>query len=249
MEQKKEQKKWKLRHKILLVLVVVLAVCGIGGGVYLGDYYHAENVAEDALQPEEGVDVYQPEKGIYVFAPDEAQVGLIFYPGGKVQYEAYAPLMKNCAQRGILCILVQMPGNLAVLDMNAADGIQQQFPDIEKWLIGGHSLGGAMAASYVAEHTQEYTGLVLLAAYSTADLSDTDLQVLSIYGSNDGVMNREKYESYRNNLPENCEEEIIDGGCHAYFGSYGAQDGDGTPDITNEEQIEYTADLITKWAE
>lgn len=247
MERKNEQKTWKLWHKIILISAFIAAACGIGCGIYLSDYYHAEDTAIYALQPEEGVDVYQWDEDTLVFAPDEAQVGLIFYPGGKVQYEAYAPLMKSCARKGILCILVQMPGNLAVFDMNAADGIQQQFPDIETWLIGGHSLGGAMAASYVAEHTQEYAGVVLLAAYSTADISGADLQVLSVYGSEDGVMNREKYESGRDNLPQDCREEIIDGGCHAYFGSYGAQDGDGTPTISNEEQMEYTAELIEEW--
>lgn len=251
MEEKKHNKhnKRKRWHKAVLALAVILAACGVGCGIYLGDYYRADDAAMTALQPEENVDVYQLDQGTYVFAPGEAQTGLIFYPGGKVQYEAYAPLMKSCAQRGILCILVRMPGNLAVLDMNAADGIQQRFPDIETWLIGGHSLGGAMAASYAAKHTTEYDGLVLLAAYSTADLSGTDLQVLSVYGSNDGVMNREKYETYESNLPEGYREEIIDGGCHAYFGSYGAQDGDGTPQITGEEQTEYTAELIADWAE
>lgn len=251
MEKGNMRKKWKRWQKVVLVLVLILAICGVGCGVYLGDYYHADEEAMAALKPDESVDVYQLDKKTYVFAPMEkvqtggkVQTGLIFYPGGKVQCEAYAPLMKSCAQKGILCVLVQMPGNLAVLDMNAADGIQNQFPDIKTWLIGGHSLGGAMAASYAVKHAEEYDGLVLLAAYSTADLSDTGLRVLSVYGSEDGVMNREKYEQYRKNLPKDSEEEVIDGGCHAYFGNYGVQDGDGTPELKNEEQIEQTAELI-----
>ena len=85
---------------------------------------------------------------------------------------------------------------------------------------------------------------MLLGAYSTADLSGTNLKVLSVYGSEDMVMNREKYESEKINLPEDFTEIVIDGGCHGYFGMYGMQDGDGTPSITNEMQIQLTADAI-----
>ncbi|MBQ3601265.1 MAG: alpha/beta hydrolase, partial [Lachnospiraceae bacterium] len=112
----------------------------------------------------------------------------MFYPGGKVEYTAYLPLMNSLAEEGILCVLLKMPFNLAVLDMNAADGIQEQFPEIENWYIGGHSLGGAMAASYLETHANDYQGLILLGSYSTADLSTTELEVLSIYGSEDTVL-------------------------------------------------------------
>ena len=103
-----------------------------------------------------------------------------------------------------------------------------------------------MAASYIADHTEEYEGLVLLGSYATADLSDTDLAVLSLFGSEDRVMNREKYDENKSNLPDDLTEFVIDGGCHAYFGMYGAQDGDGTPTITNEEQIRITVEKIVK---
>lgn len=137
-----------------------------------------------------------------------------------------------------------MPFNLAVFDINAAEGIQEQYPEIENWYIGGHSLGGSMAAAYLAEHSNDFDGLILLGSYSTADLSDTDLGILSIYGSEDQVLNREKYETNKTNLPADFSEIVIEGGCHAYFGMYGVQDGDGTPGITNEEQINLTADAI-----
>ena len=147
---------------------------------------------------------------------------------------------------GVLCVLVEMPFNLAVFDINAADGIQEQYPGIEDWYIGGHSLGGSMAASYVADHVDEYEGLILLGSYSTADLSDTDLDVLSIYGSEDKVLNREKYDENKSNLPDDFCEVVIEGGCHAYFGMYGAQDGDGTPTVSNSEQIVITVENIIK---
>ena len=130
-----------------------------------------------------------------------------------------------------------------MLDVNAADGITEQFPEIESWYIGGHSLGGSMAASYLAKHGDEFDGLVLLGSYSTADL--TSSKVLSIYGENDGVMNREKYEKYKSNLPADFTEKVIKGGNHAYFGIYGEQEGDGKADISAMEQIIITTDTIS----
>ena len=161
-----------------------------------------------------------------------------------MQYEAYAPLMEACARQGFFCVLLHMLGNLAVLDMDAAEGVPEQYPEIGAWYIGGHSLGGSMAASYLSSHTDEFEGLVLLAAYSTSDLSGSGLQVLSVYGSEDQVLNMDSYEKYRENLPADFTEVVIPGGCHAYFGCYGAQKGDGTPEITNEEQIRRTAEAI-----
>ena len=174
---------------------------------------------------------------------------MIFYPGGKVEYTAYEPLMKSLASKGILCVLVEMPFHLAVFDMNAADGIQNHFPQIENWYIGGHSLGGAMAASYIGENATEYEGLILLGAYSTADLTESSLEVLSVYGSEDKVLNKEKYDKNMINLPDDFEEIVLEGGCHAGFGMYGEQKGDGVPAITNEEQINMTADVIANFIE
>lgn len=102
-----------------------------------------------------------------------------------------------------------------------------------------------MAASYLADHADEYEGLILLGAYSTADLSETGLEVLSVYGSEDKVMNRVKYEQNKSNLPDDFTEIVLAGGCHAYFGMYGVQEGDGVPTIRNEEQILFTAEHIS----
>ena len=225
----------------LLAFAITVGACAI----YLGDYYRADHEAIGAFLPQGTVWREEPD-GTIVFEPEGATKGLIFYPGGKVEYTAYVPLMQACAEKGILCVLVEMPFNLAVFDINAADGIQKEYPEIEDWYIGGHSLGGSMAASYLKKHTDEFEGLILLGSYSTADLSDTGLEVLSIYGSEDQVLNREKYNDNMGNLPKDFKEIVIEGGCHAYFGMYGAQDGDGTPTIANEEQIRLTVENIVK---
>lgn len=235
------------RRKIYVALAILLAVILLimtGFAVYVSDYYRTNEYAVQAMASDDHVTVSTAEDGTILFIPDTPRAGMIFYPGGKVEYTAYVPLMRVCARRGIMCVLLKMPCNLAVLDMNAADGIAEQYPDIGSWYIGGHSLGGAMAAIYAADHSNEFDGLILLAAYSSKDLSGSDLTVLSVYGSEDRVLNAEKYESNKANLPDGMTEVIIEGGCHAGFGAYGPQDGDGTPSISGEEQINKTAEEI-----
>lgn len=236
------------RHKKLWITLSVITIILLGmiGSVaaYANDYYHATEEVQECFRETSSVSVTVLDNGNIVFEPEEATQGFIFYPGGKVEYTAYAPLLEALAKQGILSVLVQMPLNLAVLDQNAADGIQKQFEDIDTWYIGGHSLGGAMAASYVSKHTKDFDGLILLAAYSTADLSESGLKVLTVYGSEDGVLNREKLEKYENNLPTDAKTIVIEGGCHAYFGYYGEQKGDKTPSISREEQILETVEAI-----
>ena len=238
-----KQKK-RVFRKVLAVLVLLVLACG----GYLCDYYHAEPEALEVFAPVGVIGTETTEEGDRVFGAKDADVGFIFYPGGKVESLAYVPLMRALTEKGVLCVLVEMPFHLAVFDMDAAEGIPQQYPEIERWYIGGHSLGGSMAAAYVSECPDAFEGLVLLGSYSTADLAETDLQVLSVYGSEDQVLNRENYEESKKNLPRDFEEVILEGGCHANFGMYGAQKGDGTPTMTREEQITLTADAFAAMA-
>jgi predicted esterase len=164
--------------------------------------------------------------------------GILFYPGGKVDEVAYAPLLMELAEMGYEVYLVKMPAKLAIFGMNRADAIIEDSEHISEWIMMGHSLGGAMAASYSAAHDEVVDGLVLLAAYSTEDLKDKEIDVYSFYGSEDQVLNMEKYKEYYSNLPEDTLEVIIEGGNHAYYGFYGEQEGDGTATITREAQIE-----------
>ena len=235
----------KKRTRIILsVCLAVLLIFVIGGYAYVSDYYHADKTALEAMAYQTDSVQAELDGNVTWFVPENPVAGLIFYPGGKVENTAYAPLLRACAEQGILCALVRMPGNLAVLDANAADGLQQEHPEITTWYIAGHSLGGAMAAGYAAAHEKDFDGLILLAAYSTKDLSQTTLRVLSVYGSEDGVMNRESYEKNWSNLPADTTEVVLDGGCHSQFGSYGPQDGDGVPTISGEEQIRQTVEAI-----
>ena len=138
--------------------------------------------------------------------------------------------------------LVEMPFRLAVLGPDRAD-VALEAHQYAHWYIGGHSLGGVIAASYAAKHSDRFEGVILLASYSTAGLDDS-LTTILIYGSEDQVLNREEYEENLVNVPASHIEQILEGGNHAQFGSYGAQTGDGTPRISQEQQISQTVDLI-----
>ena len=237
----------KIKHKKLFALILAIAVCFAACWIYVSDYYRADTEAISAFAQDSIVEYQSLSAGILVFQPEEARAGFVFYPGGKVEHSAYAPLMQACAKRGIMCVLIEMPFNLAVMDIDAADGIQESFPEIENWYIGGHSLGGSMAASYLADNAQAYSGLILLGSYSTADLSGENIRALSIYGSEDGVLNREKYEENLDNMPKDFSELIIEGGNHSGFAMYGEQEGDGEASIGNEEQISLCAQAIAEF--
>lgn len=240
--------KSSIAKRIVVTIGIVFMLLIAGFAWYVSDYYHADENALAAIVdengPQDGVTVLNLSDDAIAFVAENPHAGLIFYPGGKVQPESYAPLLTRFAQKGITSILVKPLFNLAILDMDAADGIIDQFPDIQTWLLAGHSLGGVAASDYLSRHESEYVGIILLAAYPSSDLSDYAGNVLLIYGSNDGVMNREKYAEAKAKLPNSAHEEIIDGGNHAFFGNYGFQEGDGTPNITHEEQQEKTASAL-----
>jgi dienelactone hydrolase len=235
------------RRKLKITLIsiaLVVAIIVTAVAIYLGSYYRADEDAIAAYEPINEVEYSTLQNGSIVFTPEKPIAGFIFYPGGKVENDAYKPLMAALASRGVLCVLTEMPLNLAVFDINAAEGIQEQYPEITDWYIGGHSLGGSMAASYLEKHAGEYKGLVLLGSYSTADLSKSDLAVLCIHGSEDKVMNREKHDEYKTNLPDSTIDFDIEGGNHAGFGMYGEQKGDGAATVSQREQIRITAYAI-----
>ncbi|MBR6503739.1 MAG: alpha/beta hydrolase [Firmicutes bacterium] len=247
--------KRKMRKKrIGIAIVVLLLLAAVGAWLYISDYYPAGEKALAIMEHgTEEITLGEPANGDWIsFAPADrqAQAGIIFYPGGKVQCEAYAPLMEKVAAEGVFCVLVHMPGNLAVLDRDAAADVMKAYPEIGEWYIGGHSLGGVMAAEYASKHPEDFEGIFFLAAYTTKDLSDTDLKGLRVYGSEDRVLNYDSLEKNEENLPENhLEAFVIEGGNHAQFGDYGPQKGDGKAAIPAEEQWQITAEALVRLTE
>ena len=226
------------------ILIVFMAfVC------YFGNYYHS-TTDEYYFTSTKEVRIVETDD-YFIFSPAEtANIGIIFYPGAKVEYTAYAQMMYKLVMSGYLCVLVDMPLNFAIFGSDMADDIMldiasMSLHDINDWYIMGHSLGGAIAASYASSNKDKLTGVILLAGYSTSDL--VGLEVLSIYGSNDKVLNVDKYNEYKNNLGNDYIEYIIDGGNHACFGNYGEQKGDGKSTIEKDEQINLTVNKIIEF--
>ena len=203
-------------------------------------FSEAAVVAESARTPQ----------GWYVFEPSPpATTGFIFYPGGLVDPAAYAPLLKQLSGEGILAVIVPMPLDLAVFGVNRAEGVIAAYPEIERWIIGGHSLGGAMAAEFVKGNPTAVAGLVFLASYSadSTDLAALPIGVVSIYGTQDGVAAGSFVASLQRLPPDTTLVEIA-GGNHAQFGHYGPQAGDGTAAISREDQQQQTVAAIVELA-
>jgi dienelactone hydrolase len=217
---------------------------------YVNDYYQATADAYMVLQSDGSVTITETDDAI-TFAPngENPEEGVIFYPGGKVEAEAYAPLLRSLAEADLLVVIPKMPFHLAVFDADAAEVIMAQDNEVEDWYLAGHSLGGVMASSFAADQADEVVGLIFLAAYPSSDLSDAPFPILSIYGSKDGVLNLESYEEAQEKLPDDYTEIVLDGGNHAQFGDYGLQAGDGTATISTEQQQQQTVEAITAFIE
>ena len=185
-----------------------------------------------------------------VFEPNEraASQGFIFYPGGRVAPEAYAPLARALAENGKLAVIVPMPLNLAILNPDAASAVIAAYSQLSTWVIGGHSLGGVMAARYAYENPHAVSGLVLLAAYpeSHIDLSPRRLAVTTIYGDRDGLATVLEIENSFSRLPTHARKILIAGGNHAQFGWYGPQAGDLAADISRQDQQDQVISAVMR---
>ncbi|KXK26016.1 MAG: Alpha/beta hydrolase family protein [candidate division WS6 bacterium OLB20] len=233
------------RRKTILTVSAFLMIGLIAVIVFIiARPYRADDGARSALAGD-GKVVVNDFAGFIRFAPAETKdlTGIIIYPGGLVEAESYAPLAYELALDGYTTFIVRMPFNLAVLDPGKADQVIAANPQFDTWIVGGHSLGGAMAAQF-ADNNTEVDGLFLLAAYppDSTDLRDEPYPAVSIYGSSDTVLNRDAVS--KSNLPAENEIIVIEGGNHAQFGSYGAQAGDSPPSVSVTEQISRTVSAI-----
>lgn len=226
------------RFRWLLIFPGLLVVVLLGFVVWTQTPLGPEPEAAEALQSSVELEVI--DNGWWEFVPRDqtATAGLVLYPGGRVDWRSYAPVARAIAEEGILVVLAPMPLNLAVFSAGAAEEIIRAHPQISSWIVGGHSLGGAMAANYVYQKGDQVKGLVLWAAYPAEanDLSQTPVAVLSLYGSEDGLATLDKIEASRLLLPQSAVFTVIEGGNHAQFGSYGEQPGDGIALISAADQ-------------
>lgn len=241
----------KIHKKTATFLVLILTI--LFGLIFWinGLFYPGDQLARTNLNSTSEVTVTTT-SSYYAFMPTNKEVdsAFILYPGALVDADAYAPLMMELSSRGIPSFIAKMPLDMAILKSDVAAQIVACYPDIQNWYIGGHSLGGVMAANYALKNPDSFKGIAFLASYPNKDLSGTDFKALSLYGTNDTVLNMESYEQSKPLLPDKAFTEIvIDGGNHANFGNYGAQSGDSPATISAEEQQHITVSAILKMIE
>lgn len=232
-----------LKMLALAALLVPLAGCAFFARSYQPNPALAELEAEIAdyatIVEEERWIAILPENGD-ADAPGSTsdRSGVIFYPGGKVSHRAYIPLFDRIVAEGYSVFIVQMPLDLAVMDTDRALDVMEAYPDLERWHLVGHSLGGAMAAQLVEREPGAFASLSLLASYPAGgvDLSSRDLPVLSAWGTRDGVADLEAVQAAESQYPPEARMLAISGGNHAGFGVYGPQEGDNPATITGAEQ-------------
>ncbi|MXX50171.1 MAG: alpha/beta hydrolase [Chloroflexi bacterium] len=224
----------------IALIVALLLACGLLGALIFFAMPSGEVMPEARAALESDASVQASRGDWLTFMPTARQpaAGFILYPGGRVAPEAYAPLGRDLAEAGYLAVITPMPLNLAILHIDAASAVINAHPQIERWVIGGHSLGGSMAARYAHANPEQIAGLALLAAYPEAhiDFSQRDLPVVSVYGELDGLATTAEIEASFSLLPADANTVRIDGGNHAQFGWYGAQAGDNPAQISHQQQ-------------
>jgi hypothetical protein len=230
---------------ITIVLIAALILFSVAGAVFVL-WANAASAptpnALTALASDEFVQ-FSNENGWLVWQPVNQSVmasavdtGLIIYPGGRVDFRAYAPLARAIAEQGYLVVIVPAPLNLAFFDVNAAQRVIDTNPQIEHWVVAGHSLGGVAASSFAAANPNKVGGIAFWASYPAGDMDTFPGKVVSIYGTHDGLASPSQVAASKSNLPATTKYIAIDGGNHAQFGDYGPQQGDNPAAISHSEQ-------------
>jgi hypothetical protein len=231
--------------KITLIISLTIIIIGFLGILVWSKIgtYPARGVALSALESTNRVTVTQ-DKWITFTPVDKVETGLIFYPGGLVEPTAYAPILRRIAEENVLVIIVPMPLNLAIFNPGAANSVIDNYPYISKWILAGHSLGGATAAIFAENNPTKIDGIAFWDSYppNSADLSDDAILAISIFGTTNNFPNTENFNEKKHLLPEDAIFIAIEGANHAQFGDYGPQKGDVLASISLAEQH----DQVTK---
>jgi predicted esterase len=222
----------------LLILPLILAAATVVGIQWVSNGRQPLPEAIEALTSDERAQVEQ--EPWLTFAPTQAtpDTGFIFYPGGRIDPRGYAPLMKGIASEGYLVVVPEMPLNIAAFRPSIADKIVAAHPEIDQWVISGHSVGGAMAAQYTHTHSENIAGLVIWASYppDKADLSGLEIPVTLIYGSRETRVTDDSVAERQHLLPADTVYVRIEGGDHHQFGSYEIDPEDHLATIGRDSQ-------------
>ena len=225
----------KIIKRIALGLVLVVALIVIGFVAWAETPLGPAPEAITALQSDANVTVTTD--NFITFQPVNLKpsTAFIFYPGGRVDYRSYAAPLRAIAEQGYLVVLLPVRLNLAFFDINAAEPVFEEYPEIKHWAVGGHSLGGVASALFAKDHPQ-VEGLVFWASYPADDsLKNSSLKMISIYGTED-MAGMGKFDETKSFLTADAQYVVIDGGNHAQFGDYGPQPGDNAALISRADQ-------------
>ncbi|MFV0424469.1 MAG: alpha/beta hydrolase [Bacilli bacterium] len=220
-----------MKRKLLIFVCIFILTLTTSFFVYVENYY--------TINDKDIIDYINEEAKIiddnlYFDVQNSSEIGFIIYPGAKVEEDAYAGIAKELVDNGYTAVVASFPFRFAFFDKNVADDIIENRPEIKKWIIIGHSLGGAMASSYI-ENTDKYiVGIVYLGSYPATQI---DIKSVYVYGENDLILNKNK-------IPTTKDVYEIKGGNHAGFAYYGSQKGDGELEISREDQIKETVEII-----
>ena len=197
--------------------------------------FTATPVALDALRSGSDVSVLESATRIEL-APTGARspTGLVFYPGARVDARAYSAILRPIAASGYLVVIVKLPFGIAFADVNAAQGVIDDHREVDRWVVAGHSLGGAVGSQFADDHRGVIAGLLFWASFPTRNISGVPFSVASVSGTEDGLATPGKIDASRADLPPATRFTAIEGAVHADFGDYGPQAGDGTPSIDRE---------------
>lgn len=239
-------------------LLKIIRIVWLSGGVliflWLAYSFQAQGIAPTVLQSSETVTVIETADTIQ-FVPQNVQsTGLLFYPGGLVEPEAYAPLARKIAEQGFLTIIVKLPLRTASFGSQEDDVMAYTQTliaindEVLDWFVAGHSRGGAIATRFAYQHGDSVDGLILIgtthpkeAVYS---LANATFPVTKIYATNDGLASMAEVEANAVFLPPETHWVEIKGGNHAQFGYYGYQLGDDRAEISREQQQDLTVAAI-----
>ncbi len=238
--------------KILRILWIAFGILFI---LWMLNSFRAQGFDGAILKNDQAVTVEETSKFIH-FQPkkDQQQTGFIFFPGGMVQPEAYAPMSRAIAEHGFNVFIVKLPFGSAPLAsqemsvMELALEIMETNKSIQNWAVGGHSRGAAIASRFALLHGESFDVLILIGTShpkaASFDLSYSTLTVTKIYATDDGLASIDEVEANAHYLPDDTTWVLIEGGNHSQFGYYGSQLGDNAATISREQQQKLMIEAI-----
>ncbi|ALV47893.1 hypothetical protein MB46_19685 (plasmid) [Arthrobacter alpinus] len=233
---------WLFGLGIVTAVLVIVAACFIA---WANTTYPTNTQRLSQVRSDTRI-VYEELDNVIRLKPAEAQStqGLIFLVGAKVEPQSYAATLSDAAAEGTTVLIVRPPLNLALLQFDSFETLTRYGPGVQTWAVGGHSMGGVKACTYAQD--SRVTKLLLFASYCSSDTlaKRSDLEVLSLQGSQDKVIKRENLENFSSLMPEHSQIITLNGVTHAQFGDYGQQSGDGTADVTTTEAHQLISEQV-----